>query len=308
MADSHRLELDDILNRPGTYFNPQTEVLIVVDDSPEMDAEIFNMEEFEGADWVRISDEVPVDEDARDRLLERFQVHYHAGQVSEDGSGRHRRRARRGRPGGRPGVVPRMRLPRMRRALLLDNRDFTLLWGGETLSEVGSQVSTVAYPLLVLALTGSPTKAGVVGLARWLPLAVFALPAGALADAVDRKRLMIACDAIRMLGAASIALAVLLGRPAYLQLVAVAFLDGGLFVDLLHLRTGGVGAGCRAGSIAGCRSAERGPLVRGGDRRPVAWRRAVRGRASTAVRRRRAVVSGLDDGDRLDQIPVPGLC
>jgi hypothetical protein len=85
MADSQRLELDDILNRPGTYFNPQTEVLIVVDDSPEMDAEIFNMEEFEGADWVRISDEVPVDEDARDRLLERFQVHYHAGQVSEEG-------------------------------------------------------------------------------------------------------------------------------------------------------------------------------------------------------------------------------
>jgi MFS family permease len=123
-----------------------------------------------------------------------------------------------------------MRRPRTRRALLLDNRDFTLLWGGETLSEVGSQVSTVAYPLLVLALTGSPTKAGVVGLARWLPLAVFALPAGALADAVDRKRLMIGCDALRMLGAASVALALLLGRPAYLQLLAVAFLDGGLFV------------------------------------------------------------------------------
>ena len=118
----------------------------------------------------------------------------------------------------------------MRRALLLDNRDFTLLWVGETLSEVGSRVSTVAYPLLVLALTGSPTKAGVVGLASWLPLAVFALPAGALADAVDRKRLMIACDAFRMLGAASVALVVLLGRPAYLQLVAVAFLDGGLSI------------------------------------------------------------------------------
>ena len=67
--------------------------------------------------------------------------------------------------------LARMRLPRMRRALLLDNRDFTLLWVGETLSEVGSRVSTVAYPLLVLALTGSPTKAGVVGLASWLPRA-----------------------------------------------------------------------------------------------------------------------------------------
>jgi hypothetical protein len=78
MADPRRFELDELVNRPGSYFNPQTEVLIVVDDSPEMDAEIFNMEEFEGADWVLISDEVPVDEDQRDRLLESFQTR-HAG-------------------------------------------------------------------------------------------------------------------------------------------------------------------------------------------------------------------------------------
>ena len=43
--------------RPGTYFNPQTEVLIVVDDSSSMDNEIFNLEEFEGADWVLVSDD-----------------------------------------------------------------------------------------------------------------------------------------------------------------------------------------------------------------------------------------------------------
>ncbi|MBI5106600.1 MAG: hypothetical protein HZB46_16720 [Solirubrobacterales bacterium] len=68
-----RFELDDLVNRPGTYFNPQTEVVVVVDDSPEIDAEIFNMEEFEGADWVLVSEEVPVDEHARDELLEKFQ-------------------------------------------------------------------------------------------------------------------------------------------------------------------------------------------------------------------------------------------
>ncbi len=85
MADSQGLELEDIVNRPGTYFNPQTEVLIIVDDSPELDAEIFNMEEFEGADWVRISDEVPVDESRRDELIERFQVHYHPGEMTADG-------------------------------------------------------------------------------------------------------------------------------------------------------------------------------------------------------------------------------
>ena len=79
MAELPQFELEDLLVRPGTYFNPQTEVLIVVDDSPEMDAEIFNMEEFEGADWVLISDESPIDEHARDELLEAFQVRYHPG-------------------------------------------------------------------------------------------------------------------------------------------------------------------------------------------------------------------------------------
>ncbi len=58
-------------------------MLVVVDDSPELDAEIFNMEEYEGADWVLISDEVPVDEHRRDELLEAFQV-ARAGRRSSD--------------------------------------------------------------------------------------------------------------------------------------------------------------------------------------------------------------------------------
>jgi hypothetical protein len=88
MADHRRFEIDELIIRPGTYFNPQTEVLLVVDDSPEMDAEIFNMEEFEGADWVLISDELAVDEHRRDELLEAFQVRYHpggAGSITDDG-------------------------------------------------------------------------------------------------------------------------------------------------------------------------------------------------------------------------------
>jgi hypothetical protein len=74
VADPRRFELDELLNRPGTYFNPQTEVLVVVDDSPELDSEIFNMEELEGADWVLVSDETPLDEHQRDELLEAFQI------------------------------------------------------------------------------------------------------------------------------------------------------------------------------------------------------------------------------------------
>lgn len=84
MPDPRKFELDELVNRPGTYFNPQTEVLVVVDDSPELDSEIFNMEEYEGADWVLVSDDVPVDENRRDELLERFQVRA-APAVADDG-------------------------------------------------------------------------------------------------------------------------------------------------------------------------------------------------------------------------------
>jgi hypothetical protein len=76
-----RFQLDEITIRPGTYFNPQTEILIVVDDSPEVDHEIFDMDDFEGTDWVLISDESPVDEDGRDELIEQFRATYKPGGV-----------------------------------------------------------------------------------------------------------------------------------------------------------------------------------------------------------------------------------
>src|SRR4051794_32473052 len=78
-AEDNLYEVDDLLVQPGTYFNPQTEVVVIVDDSTSLDQEVFNMEESEGADWGRVSDEVPVDEDRRDQLLESFQTHYHPG-------------------------------------------------------------------------------------------------------------------------------------------------------------------------------------------------------------------------------------
>jgi hypothetical protein len=85
MADPRSFELDELVNRPGTYFNPQTEVLIVVDDSPELDSEIFDMEEYEGADWVLVADDTPVDEHRRDELLEQFQVRHHPATPIDDG-------------------------------------------------------------------------------------------------------------------------------------------------------------------------------------------------------------------------------
>jgi hypothetical protein len=81
-AEDNAYEVEELLMQPGTYFNPQTEVVVIVDDSTSLDQEVFNMEDYEGADWVRISDEVPVDEGRRDQLLEDFQTHYHPGSSS----------------------------------------------------------------------------------------------------------------------------------------------------------------------------------------------------------------------------------
>ncbi len=79
MSNAHRFQLDEITIRPGTYFNPQTEVLIVVDDSPEVDHEIFNMDDFDGGEWVLISEDSPVDENKRDELVDQFEVTYQPG-------------------------------------------------------------------------------------------------------------------------------------------------------------------------------------------------------------------------------------
>lgn len=86
MARLRRFETDDLLLRPGTYFNPETEVLIVVDDSPELDQATFEADASAGggAEWVLVADEVPIDEAARDELLERFQARYRDGGALAD--------------------------------------------------------------------------------------------------------------------------------------------------------------------------------------------------------------------------------
>lgn len=79
MTNARRFQLDEITLRPGTYFNPQTEIMIVVDDSPEVDHEIFESDDFEGDEWVLISEDAPLDEPKRDELVERFQLSHGAG-------------------------------------------------------------------------------------------------------------------------------------------------------------------------------------------------------------------------------------
>ena len=95
---------------------------------------------------------------------------------------------------------------------------------------LGSVVSGIAFPLLVLAMTHSPATAGIARFLGWLPYILFQLPAGAVVDRVNRRRLMIACDVGRMLAVVSIPLAGWLGLLSIVQIVVVAFVEATLFV------------------------------------------------------------------------------
>jgi predicted MFS family arabinose efflux permease len=106
------------------------------------------------------------------------------------------------------------------------NRDFLVLWSAQLVSTLGSQVSLVAFPLLVLALTGSAARAGIVGFANTIPALLFYLPAGVLVDRLDRKRVMVATSAIGAVALGSIPAALAIGHLAFEQIVAVAFVQG----------------------------------------------------------------------------------
>ncbi|HUA12112.1 MAG TPA: hypothetical protein VMA83_08925 [Solirubrobacteraceae bacterium] len=85
MTKVRRFGIDELVLRPGTYFNPQTEILLIVDDTPDVDNELFESEGLDGEDWVLLSEDTPLDEDRRDELVEHFQQsHADAAKLLED--------------------------------------------------------------------------------------------------------------------------------------------------------------------------------------------------------------------------------
>ncbi|MFE3634315.1 MFS transporter [Streptomyces sp. NPDC059168] len=101
------------------------------------------------------------------------------------------------------------------------NRDFNLLWTGQCLSDLGGAMVELALPLLVLQRTGSPAQAGFVGTAGLVTTLACRLPAGVLADRLDRRRLMIACDVLRLAGYALLGWAVAAGTATLPVILAV---------------------------------------------------------------------------------------
>jgi MFS family permease len=107
-----------------------------------------------------------------------------------------------------------------------------MLWIGQLLSDTGSEMGMIAYPLLILALTHSPVLAGVVGTAREIALICLQLPAGALSDRFDRRLTMIACDTVRAALLALLGILIAVNLASWPVVLVVSVIDGaagGLF-------------------------------------------------------------------------------
>src|SRR3990170_3900300 len=96
---------------------------------------------------------------------------------------------------------------------LRGNRDFQVVLAGQAVSAFGDAITLTAMPLLVLFLTGSGALMGIVGALQLLPDLVLGLPAGALADRWDRRRMMMWADAGRAVLIAAIPLSFWFGLP-----------------------------------------------------------------------------------------------
>jgi MFS family permease len=108
------------------------------------------------------------------------------------------------------------------------DRDFRLLWTGQAISVAGRMITTVVLPYQVYVLTSDLLALGVLSLVQLVPIMLFALGGGAVADAVDRRSLLLVTQV--GLAATSLALVLLAMQPAppLVALYAVAFVAAGL--------------------------------------------------------------------------------
>jgi MFS family permease len=113
---------------------------------------------------------------------------------------------------------------------LWKQRNFMLLWSGQLVSWVGTEVSGIALPLVVLTLTGSSAQAGGVAAIRGLVYVFWAIPAGVLIDRLDRKIVMVIANLGSGLAMGSITLALAFHNLSVIQLYIMSAIEGSFFV------------------------------------------------------------------------------
>lgn len=109
---------------------------------------------------------------------------------------------------------------------LARNRDFTILWVGETISTLGSRMSLFVFPLMAYALSGSTLTAALIEAVQLVGLCAMLLPAGVWADRFHRRTLMLASSATGVLAYGSLTVAGVLGHLTVPHLGIVALVTG----------------------------------------------------------------------------------
>jgi MFS family permease len=129
--------------------------------------------------------------------------------------------------------MPRRRTIRLR-GLVLDpaplrlDPEFRLLWTGQLVSGIGRLITQIVLPFQVYVLTDDLLAVGFISIVQLVPILVFSLGGGAVADAVDRRRLLLITQVGLMGCAVALTLLALLPAPPLLALYAVAFVSAGL--------------------------------------------------------------------------------
>ncbi len=116
--------------------------------------------------------------------------------------------------------------PSPKQGLLLRNRDYTGWWIGETLSDFGTALAVVAYPLLILAATGSAAGAGAVEAASSIGYVITLLIGGALADRFSRRTLMLVGPLIQAVTVSTVVIAVLADQVTIPHVALAGLLQG----------------------------------------------------------------------------------
>ncbi|MGH9862095.1 MAG: MFS transporter [Candidatus Acidiferrales bacterium] len=120
----------------------------------------------------------------------------------------------------------RLFAPRTGMLRALRHRNYRLFWTGNFLSNIGTWMHQVALGWLVLELTNSPFRLGLVGFAQFIPALLFSLPGGVIADRVNRRRWLLGTHSVMLVLALTLALGVTLGVINYPAILAIAFLLG----------------------------------------------------------------------------------
>lgn len=110
------------------------------------------------------------------------------------------------------------------------NRRFRLLWMGEATSELGSTMTALVVPLLTVALTGSAMLGGLLGTLGFLATWLFSVPGGYVADRYDPRRVMLVCDAVRLLPAAVMTVWLATGTPPFWLLAVMMVVSSGVMM------------------------------------------------------------------------------